>query len=381
MVAGGAAAKAGASRQPNPLRVFILTASFLLSGPGVLFGQTTAEAAAGQAIFQGKGACLTCHPLNDKGGSLGPELNEIGILRSPDSLRLALVDPDAEVYEEYLTVVVTTNRGETVEGIKINEDDLSIQLRLPDGNLRSFRKENVKDLHREERSLMPSYAGRLAPAEIDQLVAYLRTLRGSAVPAAPVERTRSIAPVSENLTWLQRPERDKDERPEALLDFLDIPAGSTVADLGAGAGYFTWRLARRVGPGGKVLAVDIQQPMLDLIAADLKQRNLVNVTLVLGTDRDPHLPANSLDVVFVANAYHEFSEPEVMLAAIRRALQPGGRLVVLEYRKERSYTPMPSLHKMTRQEIRSEIEPQGFQLERIVDFLPDQHGLIFSLRP
>ncbi len=340
------------------------------------------DPAAGKVLFEGKGGCQSCHSLDDKGGSFGPVLSEIGILRSPESLRLALTDPDAEIYEEYLTIVAVTNRGERVEGIKLNEDDISIQLREADGTPRSFLKENLKELHREERSLMPSYAAKLSAHELDDLVAYLRTLKGEPPQSgAAAPRSRMIAPVSENLTWLNRPERDKDERPETLLDFLQIPAGSTVADLGAGSGYFTWRLARRVGPQGKVLAVDIQQEMLDLIAQDLKKRSLTNVELLLGSERDPKLPAGALDVVLIANAYHEFSEPEAILAAVRRSLKPNGRMVVLEYRKERSYTPMPSLHKMTMQEMRSEIEPAGFQLERALDFLPDQHGLIFTKRP
>jgi putative heme-binding domain-containing protein len=343
---------------------------------------TSGDPAAGKVLFEGKGGCQSCHSLDDKGGSFGPVLSEIGILRSPESLRLALTDPDAEIYEEYLTIVAVTNRGERVEGIKLNEDDISIQLREADGTPRSFLKENLKELHREERSLMPSYAAKLSAQEIDDLVAYLRTLKGEPPqPGEAASRTRMIAPVSENLAWLNRVERDKDERPETLLDFLQIPAGSTVADLGAGSGYFTWRLARRVGPQGKVLAVDIQQEMLDLIAQDLKKRNLTNVELLLGSERDPKLPAGALDLVLIANAYHEFSEPEAILAAVRRSLKPNGRMVVLEYRKERSYTPMPSLHKMTMQEMRSEVEPAGFQLERALDFLPDQHGLIFTKRP
>src|SRR5204862_2872525 len=99
---------------------------------------------------------------------------------------------------------------------------------------------------REERSLMPSYETKLSPSEIENLVAYLRTLRGA--PRPPRERTREISRVSENITWLTRPERDGDERPDTLLNALQIPRGATVVDLGAGAGYFTWRLAQRVGP-------------------------------------------------------------------------------------------------------------------------------------
>ena len=164
----------------------------------------------------------------------------------------------------------------------------------------------------------------LSAAEIENLVAYLRTLRGG--PALPVPRKREIARVTENLAWLTRADRDGDERPETLLDALQIPAGATVIDLGAGAGYFTWRLSRRVGPR-KVIAVDVQREMLDLIA----KRNLANVELALGGERGSGLPEGVADLVLIANAYHEFSEPEAMLRAVRRALKPGGRLVVLEY--------------------------------------------------
>ena len=141
------------------------------------------DAAAGRAVFVGKGACVNCHSVENRGGSVGPDLSEIGLRRSPESLRLALVDPNAEIYEEYLTVVAVTKRGQRVEGIALNEDDLSIQLRDAGGNPRSFLKENLREVRREERSLMPSYASKLSAAEIDNLIAYLRTLRGA--PVAP----------------------------------------------------------------------------------------------------------------------------------------------------------------------------------------------------
>jgi SAM-dependent methyltransferase len=269
-----------------------------------------------------------------------------------------------------------------VEGIQLNEDDISLQLRDPAGNPRSFLKSNLKEVSREERSLMPSFATRLSAAEIDHLVAFLRTLKGEPVlPGQAPPRTRVIAGVSENLAWLTRPERDDDEQPDALLEVLQIPEGATVADLGAGAGYFTWRLAERVGPRGRVIAVDIQQSMLDLIAAEAEKRKLSNVSLVLGSERDPKLPEGALDLVLIANAFHEFSDPEAMMAAVRRSLKPDGRLVVLEYRKEDAYTPVPSLHNMSHQELRTEIEPLGFQLERVFDFLPRQHAVVFSKRP
>jgi putative heme-binding domain-containing protein len=339
------------------------------------------DAGAGRMLFLGKGGCVTCHSIEGRGGSVGPDLSEIGLSRSPESLRLAIVDPDAEIYEEYFTVVVVTTSGQRIEGIALNEDDLSIQLRDAGGNPRSFLKENLKQVRREERSLMPSYASKFSAAEIGNLIAYLRTLKGAPAAGSGGPRTREISRVSENLTWLTRPDRDGDERPETLLDALQIAPGATVVDLGAGSGYFTWRLAQRVGPHGKVFAVDVQRQMLDLVAADVSQRNLKNVELVLGGEHDPRLPDAAADLVLIANAYHEFSDPEAIMAAVRRCLRPSGRLAVIEYSRENRQAPVSELHKMSLQEIRSEIEPIGFQLDRVVDFLPMQHGLIFVKRP
>jgi putative heme-binding domain-containing protein len=332
----------------------------------------------GKAIFHGKGGCMNCHAIDGRGGSLGPELSEIGLRRTAESLRRSLVDPDAEIYREYFTVLAVTGSGERVEGVALNEDDLSIQLRDAAGSPRSFLKRNLKSLRREERSLMPSFAGTLSAAEIGHVVSYLEALRGA--PPAPRPRTREIARVSESTAWLTRPDRDGDERPELLLDALDIAQGVAVADLGAGTGYFTWRLARRVGPRGKVLAVEIQRPMLDRIAEEAKSRGLGSVEPILGTAGDPRLPEGALDLVFIANAYHEFAEPEAILAAARRALKPDGRLVLLEYAKENSRIPISELHRMSFVEMRSEVEAGGFELIRALDFLPLQHGLVFAKR-
>jgi putative heme-binding domain-containing protein len=340
------------------------------------------DAAAGRAIFVGKGGCVNCHSIENRGGSVGPDLSEIGLRRAPESLRLAIVDPSAEIYQDYLTVVAVTKLGQRIEGITLNEDDLSIQLRDAGGNPRSFLKENLKEVRREERSLMPSYALKFSAVEIENLTAYLGTLRGAtAAPHSGVSRTREIARVSENLTWLTRPERDGEERPETLLDALQIPRGATVVDLGAGAGYFTWRLAQRVGPQGKVLAVEVQRQMLDLIAEEARKRSLTNVELVLGGEHDPRLPEAAVDLVLIANSYHEFSDPEPMMAAVLRCLKPDGRVAIVEYSKENARAPVAGPHKMSFVEIRSEIESMGFQLKRVLDFLPMQHGLIFTRRP
>ena len=120
--------------------------------------------------------------------------------------------------------------------------------------------------------------------------------------------------------------------------------------------------------------------MLDLTKAAVAQHKLNNVDYVLATDEDPRLPEKALDLVFIAYAYHEFADPEAIMASVRRSLKPGGRVVVLEYAKESNIAPASPLHKMSFDEIRSEIEPMGFELDRILDFLPTQHGLIFTVR-
>jgi putative heme-binding domain-containing protein len=346
-------------------------------------GARTGNAAAGKAIFDGKGDCGSCHSVGDRGASLGPDLGDIGVTRTPRSLRLALTDPDAEIFKEYYTVVVETKGGETLRGLALNEDDLSIQIRDINGYPRSFLKDDLKSTHREQRSLMPSYASpsyasRLSAAEIDDVVAYLRTLKG--LPPDAKHPRQPNHPYSD-VSFLNRIGRDAEERPDSLLNLLEIPAGATLAEIGSGTGYFTWRLADRVGPKGKVFAVDVQQKMLDLTAETVKKHQLSNVQLVLGGDNDPHLPAASLDLVFIANAYHEFSNPEAIITAVNRALKPGARLVIIEFAEGHPFGPQDKAERMTINQIRAEIEPLGFELDRVLELLPIQHGLIFTKRP
>ena len=301
-----------------------------IAGTGLVYLSTVAaqnvpagaagDPATGKALFEGTGRCLTCHSVENRRRTSGPDLSFIGMLRATESLRRSVIAPGAH-----------------------------------------------------------SSPSKFSPREIDHLVAYLRTLR-SIPPSEPRERTRSIAPTSENVEFFNRSGRDADERSDDLVKSLEIREGARVADIGAGTGYFTWRLARHAGPTGKVIAVDIQQSMLDLAAETVKQHGLVNVDYVLGKATDPKLTERSLDLVFIAYSYHEFSEPETIMDAIRRSLKPGGRLVIVEYAKESKQAPASSLHKMSFDEIRSEIEPIGFDLDRILGFLPMQHGLIFTVR-
>jgi putative heme-binding domain-containing protein len=341
--------------------------------------RTAGDPAAGKILFEGKGRCLTCHATNDAGGSMGPDLSWIGLLRVPASLERSIVDPSAEVSRRYFTLVIETREGKKLEGLLLNEDDFSIQLRDTDGELRSFRKEDLKELRREPRSLMPSYAKELSRAEIDHLVAYLRTLRKMwALEAGSSDR--EIAPATENAPFFDRADRDKEERPDELLAALQVRPGATVADIGSGTGYFTWRLAQLVGPKGKVYAVDVQPEMLERTRQAVEKQNVQNVEYLLATDQSPRLPPQSIDLAFIAYAYHEFGDPESMMLAIRRALKPGGRVFVLEYAKESRIAPASPLHKMSFEEIRREIEPLGFVIDQLLDFLPVQHGVIFTIK-
>lgn len=197
-------------------------------------------------------------------------------------------------------------------------------------------------------------------------------------PDAPPPRQIAPAMSWVYADWLTRPERQREEQPDRLVDSLDIQPGATVVDLGAGVGYFTWRLARKVGHAGKVIAVDIQPEMLDMLAANLRERGIENVEPVLATPQDPRLPQAAVDLVLLVDVYHELAHPALTLAHVRHSLKPAGRLVIVEYRKDQPGVPIHPLHKMNVAEVRSEVEPAGFDLEEVLEFLPSQHVIIFT---
>jgi ubiquinone/menaquinone biosynthesis C-methylase UbiE len=178
--------------------------------------------------------------------------------------------------------------------------------------------------------------------------------------------------------WLERSEREIEEEPDKALDALGALTGLAVADVGAGSGYFTVRLANRVGPTGRVFANDLQPEMLKMLASRLASERITNVTLVPGAVDDPRLPISSIDLVLMVDVYHEFSEPQKMLRAIHRALKPAGRLVLLEYRKEDPEVPIRFEHKMSVAEAKMEVEAEGFRLAKVDGQLPRQHILIFA---
>lgn len=195
-----------------------------------------------------------------------------------------------------------------------------------------------------------------------------------------VVKKRQIAPVMSvaHADWLTRPDRDAEEQPDRVIRELGIKPGQTVADLGAGVGYFTWRLATAVGETGKVIAVDIQPGMLQKLQQNLAERDIHNVETVLGDEDDPRLPAGQVDLVLLVDVYHELQEPELTMERVRQSLRPGGRVVLIEYRKEDPSIPIQPLHKMSVREVRDELEPMGFRFVELMSFLPTQHIIIFE---
>jgi SAM-dependent methyltransferase len=206
----------------------------------------------------------------------------------------------------------------------------------------------------------------------------------SAVSAASAQQRhpvsgRVIAQVMgyEGAAWLERPEREDEEQPSKAIAALDIKPGQVVADVGAGSGYYTVRLAKRVGPTGRVFATDIQQEMLDLLKKRLARERLNNVELVLATDVDPRLPAGQFDLILMVDVYHELARPQDVLRKLRSALKPDGRLVLIEFRKESAWVPIREEHKMSVTEARMELEAEGYRFDRVIDVLPWQHILVF----
>jgi len=177
--------------------------------------------------------------------------------------------------------------------------------------------------------------------------------------------------------WLDRPDRAEREQPERVLDLLHVAPGMAVADVGAGTGYFTVRLARRVAPGGSVYATELQPEMLRMLDARVSKEGARNVQLVAATEHDAKLPDRCCDVVMLVDVYHELTDPPGVMAGIRRALKPSGRLVLVEYRGEDPAVPIKPEHKMTLAQIKKELVPLGFAFVVSHEELPDQRVVEF----
>jgi ubiquinone/menaquinone biosynthesis C-methylase UbiE len=193
---------------------------------------------------------------------------------------------------------------------------------------------------------------------------------------------REIAQVMghQGADWLERPERQEEERPDLTIPALKLKPGDAVADIGAGTGYYTRRLAQAVGTNGIVYAVDIQQEMLDVLTNKMAALNIRNVKPILGTITDPKLPPASIDLALLVDVYHEFDHPWEMIDAICTALKPGGRIAFVEFRAEDPKVPIKPVHKMAETQVKKEMAVQPLKWVETDESLPWQHILVFHKR-
>lgn len=219
-----------------------------------------------------------------------------------------------------------------------------------------------------------------------------------AQPAAVAERYTSVPPSADGIgkrymgreisavmgwqgaAWLEREERDREERIDLLLGTLGLKAGMVVADIGAGTGYLSRRMAPAVMPGGKVWAVDVQPQMIELLQAGVKRSGLTQIEARLGAVDDVRLPAGSVDLAIMVDVYHELAYPYEVMASVMQALKPGGRVVFVEYKAEDPQVPIKRLHKMSEAQIKREAAVFALDWERTVGTLPWQHVVIFRKR-
>jgi ubiquinone/menaquinone biosynthesis C-methylase UbiE len=211
---------------------------------------------------------------------------------------------------------------------------------------------------------------------------------GAADPQAPEPCTpppglaprRPVAPIigPSGAAWLDRADRERTEPRERILDALRVGPGDVVADVGAGTGYYTVALARRVGAKGRVVATEVQPEMLRKLEATARRAGLRNVETVLATEAEANLPRATFDLALLVDVYHELARPFETLAQIRCSLKAGGRLALLEYRAEDEKLAIKPEHKMRAEDVTAEIEPVGFRLAERVEFLPQHHIFVFA---
>lgn len=217
-------------------------------------------------------------------------------------------------------------------------------------------------------------------------LAALGTACGAPLPAGeqkgdPAARKPANVMSHEGAAWLEREGRDQEEKPEVVLAEMGLKEGMTVAEIGTGTGYFARRIAKAIGPTGKVLAVDIQPEMLTLLEKYAAEEGVRNIVPILGTETDPKLPKAGVDRILMVDVYHEFQKPGEMLARIRESLAPGGRVIVVEYRAEDdTASHILADHRMSVEQVLAEWNPAGFELVNRVETLPSQHLFIFTTR-
>lgn len=227
--------------------------------------------------------------------------------------------------------------------------------------------------------LMLSACQTLAASDIDSKGIYQSRTIHSPDGIGKFYQGREIAKVMGHTEalWLERPSREWEEQPTKLINALNFNPTDIVADIGAGTGYLSFRIAQKV-PLGKVLAVDIQPEMLDIINFLKKENDITNVEPILGSIIDPKIPLNSVDLVIMVDTYHELSNPYEIMQGVVKALKPSGRVALVEYRRENPFIPIKALHKMTQKQVCKEMAAIGLKLQETKSFLPTQHLMIFE---
>jgi SAM-dependent methyltransferase len=190
---------------------------------------------------------------------------------------------------------------------------------------------------------------------------------------------RVIAPTMgvEGADWLDRPEREREEQPQKVIATLHLAPGVNVGEVGAGTGFYALRIAKRIQPGGTYYANDLQPAMLTRLASKVAAQKITNIKTIVGTQTDPRLPRRTLDYVLMVDVYHELSQPQIILRNIAAALKPGGKLVLIEFRKEDPNVPIRPEHEMTVKDVEAELAAEGYVLDHLIETLPWQHLFFF----
>ena len=220
---------------------------------------------------------------------------------------------------------------------------------------------------------------------VSSLTPSLATATSIARHTIPTASVSSISAARSRTSWgraafsgWSAAERETEEKPQLLIDALEIKPGQTIADLGAGSGYYSFRIAPLVGPTGKVLAIDIEPAMLEVITQRASRERIANVATVRASARDPNLAPGSVDLLFMVDVYHELEFPYEVMTKVRAALKPGGRVALIEYRAEDPQVAIKPVHKMSERQVRRELEAAGFRHVKTVRTLPLQHLIVFE---